>query len=702
MYNVGLLGAGYIAAHHLKALKNLPQVRVVCVCDISFDKAREFAQANPGMRAYDSQDKMLSEEKLDAVHVLIPPESHQTSTEKILRAGKHVFLEKPMGVTKAECQSLVQAAQDAHVQLGVNHNFLFYPVYQKLQKAIAEHQLGRLDHLVITWHRKMDQIQQGPFGIWMLKDPANLWIENGSHLCSMALGLVPELTNLSVETNSMIELPTKVPVYRRWLARGQSGNTSVELRASFTQGFEERSIEVRGQGGSARVDFDQNTFILKRHTRYSLPFDTFAINQNEANRLSRQGFQFIKNYIFSKIGLSKFGDPYAGSIYESIACFYRNLPMEVNRYQSGPFGTDVIGLCNEIIAKASLQKSSAKSVATKNSSSQEADTLVLGGAGFIGQALVKQLLQAGQSVRVLVRDPDKLAPLRGNNLDCIHGDILDAAALKGSMRNIKQVYHLARARVNRWGDYLKKDIEATRMIGEACLENGIQRLVYTGTIDSYYAGKADEVITEETPLDPKIQWRNYYAQSKAAGENLLLAMHADKKLPLVIVRPGIVIGSGSDPFHWGIGMWHYETVCQIWGKGEHPLPFVLVDDVAKGLMQAMEKQGIEGESFNFIDDPCLSAREYLQALEKALDVKITTLPTPIWRFFMTGSFKWAMKVVVRHRERQFSSWRDWQSRTQQALFNCAKSKQVLNWMPAGQKEMLIEEGINKPAREWWA
>ena len=70
---------------------------------------------------------------------------------------------------------------------------------------------------------------------------------------------------------------------------------------------------------------------------------------------------------------------------------------------------------------------------------------------------------------------------------------------------------------------------------------GIKRFIYTGTIASYASDDARNIIDNRTPLDPAIARRNHYARSKAACEALLQGMRRDRGLPLVILRPGIVI-----------------------------------------------------------------------------------------------------------------------------------------------------------------
>jgi len=236
-------------------------------------------------------------------------------------------------------------------------------------------------------------------------------------------------------------------------------------------------------------------------------------------------------------------------------------------------------------------------------------------------------------------------------------------------------------------------------VGEACLAAGVRRLVYTGTTDSYYAGR-DETITENTPLDPKIHRRNLYARAKAESERELFALHRDHGLPLVVARPAIVVGAGGDPHHWGVGFWSSPDTCKLWGDGTRPVPLVLVDDVAGALARCLDVDGIEGESFNLAADPCVTPREYLAAMSEALGTWIDVRPTPAWRFFAADVGKWLVKCLVRHPGRRLPSYRDWKSRTCCARFDCSKAKRVLGWVPASDRETLLAEGVRRPAAEW--
>ena len=326
--------------------------------------------------------------------------------------------------------------------------------------------------------------------------------------------------------------------------------------------------------------------------------------------------------------------------------------------------------------------------------------LVLGGTGFIGQALVRQLVAVGHAVRLLVRDPRNLPlALHGLPIEVVGGDLARPADLDKAMVGVTTVCHLARAHVKTWDEYVRLEIGGTRNVAEACLRAGVKRFLYTGTIDSCYTG-AVGTISEVNALDPKVQRRNLYARAKAESEVLLLEMREKEGLPLALFRPGIVIGSGGSPFHWGIGMWSGDAVCRIWGRGDNLLPIVLVEDVARALVRAIDAPGVIGQSFNLVGKPLLTAREYVAELEHAAGMKLDVRPTSAWRFYRNDIFKWLVKIVVRHPERRFPSLRDWKARQQLAVFDCTNAHHILGWHPVEDRATLVQEGIVQAVRDW--
>ena len=405
-----------------------------------------------------------------------------------------------------------------------------------------------------------------------------------------------------------------------------------------------------------------------------------------------------------KLKLGKRSNPYDNSIRASIATFYDGLrtstPLDIRI--DGVRGRDIIAYCETLIGSAKLD-AVALPPPRRNPLTAQPTVLVLGGTGFIGRELIAQLLDAGYCVRAMVRGSGlALNAIASDRLEIVSGDIRSRADLERAMSGIEFVYHLARAQEKTWNDYVENEIEPTRLVGEVSLKANVKRLIYTGTIDSYYAGAKAGIITEETPLDPNIGRRNYYARAKAASERILMDMHQKQRLPLVTFRPGIVIGQHGNPFHWGVGRFS-ENICEVWGDGRNPLPFVLVGDVAKALVRGIEVPDIEGRSYNLIDSPLATGRDYLVELQKRSGVALSINHRSIWKFYLSDLSKWVIKVAVRHPDRaRIPSYRDWESRTQKATFNCDRARSELNWRPASNQKTIFDSGIGGALDSWLA
>jgi predicted dehydrogenase/nucleoside-diphosphate-sugar epimerase len=705
-FRVGLLGAGYIAEHHAKALRALGNTRLAAVCDRSLVRARACAETFGIPGVYASLEAMLGNEKLDAVHVLLPPEAHCQATMAILKAGVAAFLEKPMCISPAECDQLIACAQDHGVRLGVGHNFLYAPVYEQLRRDMSTGVFGPVDHVTITWHKELGQVSAGPFDLWMLREPANVMLEVGPHPIGHLLDLVGKPDAMQVTASNAVDLPSGKAFFRRWQIHAYQGKTAVDVNLSFARGYAEHQIHVRGTLCSATADFERDTYVVHRHLPYELDFDRYAMLHGEARALGAQARQTIGNYLLSKVRKSAKGNPYGYSITRAAEAFYASFGRSLDRRLSPELGREIVATCEQIgrMAAPPARPAEARRAATSDGAAKvQPSVLLLGATGFIGQELVRQMVGKGRAIRILVRGAGKVSgDLIHPLVEVVEGDCASASDLDRSLRGIECVVHLARAHVKTWQEYQEHEIGMTRLVAESALRAGVRRFLYTGTIDSYYAGAGAGTIDEQTPLDPQIHRRNLYARAKAESEQILLDMHRNQGLPLVIFRPGIVIGRGSSPFHWGIGMWQHGAVCQVWGDGRNKLPLVLVEDVASALCAGMEVPNLEGEAFNLVGDPCLSADEYLDELERVAKLRLQRLHTPISRFYGVAMLKWMAKVLVRHPEHILPSYRDWESRTQKARFDCAKAKWVLGWRPASERTDLVERGIAVPSREWLA
>ena len=113
----------------------------------------------------------------------------------------------------------------------------------------------------------------------------------------------------------------------------------------------------------------------------------------------------------------------------------------------------------------------------------------------------------------------------------------------------------------------------------------------------------------------------------------------------------------------------------------------------------MDAPGIEGESFNSVANSPLSALDYLRALEECTGSKFQTIQTAPWKFYVVDVVKWMVKRAIRHPDQRKPSYRDWESRTQRARYDCSKAKMLLDWDPTETPTELVRRGIQLPALE---
>ncbi|MFN4174684.1 MAG: hypothetical protein ACK4HV_06240, partial [Parachlamydiaceae bacterium] len=137
-----------------------------------------------------------------------------------------------------------------------------------------------------------------------------------------------------------------------------------------------------------------------------------------------------------------------------------------------------------------------------------------------------------------------------------------------------------------------------------------------------------------------------------------------------------------------------------WGTGKNKLPLVLAKDVAKAILLSISAKNIDKETFLLTSPPLLSALDYIEELEKAIHTKIKIIPKSPLNYYVQDIFKWLVKSLIHHPNRKTPSYRDWKSRTQQAVFCPSKAEKQLGWMPVKEKSSLIQKGIIEPVNEW--
>lgn len=694
---VGMIGAGFILKPHALSVSAIPGAILHAVADTSKSRAEEAARQFGFTHAFSSVEE-LAQSDCDVVHVLVPPFLHLEIAEALLAAGKSVFLEKPMGLSSAECRRLGALADEKGVQLGVNHNFLFLPGYERLRGAVKEGSLGRIDHLTANWNFELPQQLAGPFDAWMLSAPANAFFELGPHLAAFVLDLLGPIEVTSALASRPLELSTGVRTYRSWTVTGESGSASFVLSISTSPGHPDRLLRVRASGASAQLDFGRDIYWEERETAANPIFDAHAIAKSTGAQLRSAAVHGRRRRVVAALRKSLESEPFTESMVRSIAQFYASLDQVCDPRHGWPFGAQTIEFCERVCKQARVGEPSSHAISVPlpdRPGSIAPTVLVVGGTGFIGRALVDKLVRRGLGVRVLSRSKSAAAvAFAGQAVEIAQGSHGDRDAARTALDGIEVVYHLAKCEGKKWDDYVRGDIEPTRVLAEEAVAAGVKRFIYTGTIDSHDSASPRRRVSGDTPLDPQIKKRNLYARSKAACEDILGRLSKEKGLPLIVMRPAVVIGPGTNPAHLGVAQFASETEIRYWGNGDNKLPLVLVDDVADALARAVDAPGIIGQSFVLTSEPMLTAREYVAEVSARSGIKVSQTPRSPWRYWLTDLVKEIAKNLVRHPNRRWPTLHDWRCRTNRALFDSGTAQEVLGWRPVKDRNALIERGIH--------
>jgi nucleoside-diphosphate-sugar epimerase len=324
---------------------------------------------------------------------------------------------------------------------------------------------------------------------------------------------------------------------------------------------------------------------------------------------------------------------------------------------------------------------------------------VIGGTGFIGSYTVSALLDKGFQVRVMARGTTNLQPVFYRaGVELCRGDAKRRADIERAVIGAEFVVNLAHGGGGASFEAIKAAMVYTaRDIAEACHAAGVKRLVQVGSISGLFLGDPNATITGDTPTDPMPETRNDYSHAKALADAEVLKIHREKGLSVVILRPGLVIGAGTSPFHGGLGFFNNDQYCVGWNDGNNALPWVLVEDCASATVEALTSSAADGKAYNLVGDVLPSAREFIEMLSKAVSRPLHFVPSSPTGLWLVEMGKWGIKRVAgRNVGRPYR--RDILSRGLTARFDCSDAKRDLAWKPVAdpvefkQKAVLVHAG----------
>lgn len=285
--NIACIGTGYFAQFHMEAWKRMPGVSLVAICDLDLKKVQEAAQTFGIDSVYQDYKEMLSQENIDVLDIITPPQTHAELVAYAAEQGLDIICQKPLAPTLSEAKDMVAIAQEKGVRLMVHENFRFQPWYRQIKSMIETGDIG--DRL----HSLSFQLRTGDG--W----PEDAYLSRQPYFRTMPRLLVYETAIHWIDTFRYLAGEVKEVYARlRKLNAQIAGEDSGLILFSFENGAEGLydanrfnepnhdnprytfgNLLVEGNGGSIRMDMDGNVSLQPLgEAERSIPYHHEAIH----------------------------------------------------------------------------------------------------------------------------------------------------------------------------------------------------------------------------------------------------------------------------------------------------------------------------------------------------------------------------------------------------------------------------------------
>lgn len=314
-------------------------------------------------------------------------------------------------------------------------------------------------------------------------------------------------------------------------------------------------------------------------------------------------------------------------------------------------------------------------------------SLVTGGTGFTGKALVKRLLDDGHQVVALdYKEGLKTQELREWGAHVVIGSVTDKDVVKRSMDGVEVVHHLAAAfrEMNVPDSYYREvNVEGTRNVLEAAYDQKVRKFIYCSTCGVH--GNIDNPPGGE---DAPIQPADYYQRTKYEAEPVVND-YFKKGMKTVILRPAAIYGPGDPERFFMIFKRVAGGAFPMFGDGKtlyHPL---YIDNLIDAFMLAMEEGKGDGKTYLIADEDYIEIERLVRKIAESLNVEVKIPHYPVIPMVIAGHICEIICRPFHITPPIFPRRVDWYR--QNRAFKIDKAKQDLNYHP----KVGIDEGLKR-------
>lgn len=178
----GLVGYGAWGSHHARAISQCLRARLVAIADCDETARQQARETHPDVEVVSDYRQLLTMPDVEVVDIVLPNDLHHEAGRAVLDAGRHLLMEKPMALTIAQCNDLLETARARSLRLGVTHQFRFSSMWRQIKDLIDAGAIGDPRYVNIElWRNPYRQGSQGwrydiaRVGNWILEEPIHFF-----------------------------------------------------------------------------------------------------------------------------------------------------------------------------------------------------------------------------------------------------------------------------------------------------------------------------------------------------------------------------------------------------------------------------------------------------------------------------------------------------------------------------------------------
>ncbi|TCR62608.1 NAD-dependent epimerase/dehydratase family protein [Bosea sp. BK604] len=563
---LAIIGCGAVVDYHI-----LPSLRRIGWCpDVLVDRSPErIALAagklgSKGRSIVKAADWREVADSFDAAIVAVPHVLHGPIGLDLLAAGKHLFMEKPLAVTTAECEAMIATANDGGLSLRVGLLRRYLHVTRWLKALLEAGVLGEIkrfdirEGFVFNWATSSDALLRRELA------GGGVLIDTGAHTLDLLLWWLGDVASLSYRDDAGHGVEADC-VMDCTMASGATGR--VEL--SRTRDLRD-TILIEGTQGFVEIHLAKN--LVLDGSPNVLAF------QHEGHSPAEMPMQLFPELFDGE--LRDFRASVAGDASKGIGGV------------EGMRSVDLIERCYAAREPLEMPWQSAQPAAAADESVPRlpagSTALITGATGFIGGRLAERLLEQGVKVRCLIRNFGQAVRLARLPVEIVRGALDDAEAVSRAVEGADYVFHCAYDLRSR-----ALNLNGLENLIAASRQQNVKGFVYVSSF-SVYEPFPDGALTEET-RDGDRSW--IYCRNKLDLEARVVKAAQQEGLNASIVQPAIVYGPFCKPWTNAPAEMLLTGEVVLPDLGEGLCNAVYIDDLVDGFVLAASRPESKGERF---------------------------------------------------------------------------------------------------------